>query len=299
MASDREIRLPPLHDLLAFEAAARHLSFLEASRELHVTQSAISHRIKSLESSVGVPLFIRVNRNIALTTAGEGYLAEVREAIARLSKATARLAASTRMRLRISAAPALGAKWLVARLSAFQQAHPHIELSVSTSNDLTSIQRGRCDIGICYGAEGADGLAVTPFLRESLFPVASPRFRTASGALSKPEDLRHAPLLRHPLLRWKPWFEAAHLNLAEPSSGPIFEDATLMYEAVAAGQGVALILRTVFEGYADEERLVRPFDIAVWDRAYSVVHSADDAGNPAIALFRNWLTRLAGGENLE
>ena len=105
-------RLPPLHDLIAFEAAARHVSFLRASEELHVTQSAVSHRIRSLEDLLGVPLFIRINRNIALTSFGERYVADVREILARLETATQRLKNDTRERLRISAAPALGARWL-------------------------------------------------------------------------------------------------------------------------------------------------------------------------------------------
>lgn len=103
-------RLPPLHDLSAFEAAARHLSFLKASEELHVTQSAVSHRIRSLEAFLGVALFIRVHRNIALTSHGERYLAEVREALTRLAQATARLRHDTRASLRLSVAPALGAR---------------------------------------------------------------------------------------------------------------------------------------------------------------------------------------------
>ena len=105
-------RLPPLHDLIAFEAAARHVSFLRASEELHVTQSAVSNRIRSLEGLLGVPLFIPINRNIALTSFGERYVADVREILARLETATQRLKNDTRERLRISAAPALGARWL-------------------------------------------------------------------------------------------------------------------------------------------------------------------------------------------
>ena len=172
-------RLPPPHDLLAFEAAARHMSFLKASDELHVTQSAVSHRIKSLEEFLGVALFIRINRNIALTSFGERYLAEVKSALAALDAATANLKGSTRVRLRISAAPALGAKWLVARLAGFQRVHPQIELAVSSSYDLELIKRGEAGIGIRYGAEDALGLSTINLFEETLFPIASTGQRRA------------------------------------------------------------------------------------------------------------------------
>ena len=202
-------RVPPLHDLAAFEAAARHLSFLKASEELHVTQSAISHRIKSLEEFLGVPLFIRINRNIALTSAGERYLVDVRGALLALDAATAKLRSGQqhqRERLRISAAPALGAKWLVARLAGFQRAHPEIELAVSSSYDLELIRRGAADIGIRYGAEDALGLSTIKLLEETLFPVASAAYVAAPGGLQRPADL---PKATRPSWRgWIAWSQA-------------------------------------------------------------------------------------------
>ena len=285
-------RLPPLHDLTAFEAAARHMSFLKASEELHVTQSAVSHRIKSLEEFLGVQLFIRINRNIALTSFGERYLADVRSALAALESATAKLRNDTRERLRISAAPALGAKWLVARLAGFQRAHPEIELAVSSSYDLELIKRGEADIGIRYGAEDALGLSTIKLLEETLFPVASAAYVASLGGLKHPADLKKATLLRHPMLPWQPWFKAAGLDWPEPASGALYEDAMLMYEAAAAGQGVALTLKTLFDGYGTQ--LVKPFALEVWDRAYTIVLAPEAAQKPAVKLFTDWLQREAG-----
>ena len=285
-------RVPPLHDLTAFEAAARHMSFLKASEELHVTQSAISHRIKSLEEFLGVALFIRINRNIALTSFGERYLADVRSALAALESATARLRNDTRERLRISAAPALGAKWLVARLAGFQRAHPEIELAVSSSYDLELIKRGEADIGIRYGAEDALGLTTIKLFEETLFPVASAAYVASLGGLTHPADLKKAALLRHPMLPWQPWFKAAGLDWPEPESGTLYEDAMLMYEAAASGQGVALTLKTLFEGYSAQ--LVKPFALEVWDRAYTIVLAPEAAQKAAVKLFTGWLQLEAG-----
>ena len=285
-------RLPPLHDLTAFEAAARLGSFLKASEELHVTQSAVSHRIKSLEDFLGVALFIRIHRNIALTSFGERYLADVRRALDDLARSTAGLRGDSRARLRISVAPALGAKWLVGRLAGFQHAHPDIDLTVSSSLDLELLRRGEADVGLRYGSEPVRGLTVIRLIDETLFPVASPAYIAARG-IAQPAALAGATLLRHPLLRWRPWFAAAGLDLEEPAAGPMFEDATLMYEAAAAGQGVALTLRTLFEGQAAQGLLVKPFAPEVRDDAYCIVFGPEAAQRPEVTTFPDGLRREA------
>lgn len=292
MTSPSRPKLPPLHDLTAFEAAARHMSFVKASEELHVTQSAVSHRIKALEELLGVALFIRVNRNIALTSFGERYLADVRDILEKLGAATSRLVGDNRSRLRISAAPALGARWLVARLAGFQHAHPHIELVVSSSHDMELIRRGEADIGIRYGAEAETGLQCIRLLEETLFPVASPAYVASIGGLATPRDLERAQLLRHPMLSWRRWFAAAGMERDEPETGILFEDASLMYEAAAAGQGVALGLKTLFEG-PERTGLIKPFDLEAWDSAYNIVLSPAALQKPEVATFCEWLQGAA------
>ena len=93
--------------------------------------------------------------------------------------------------------------------------------------------------------------------------------------LKQPADLKNATLLRHPMLPWQPWFKAAELNWPEPEGGALYEDAMLMYEAVAADQGVALTLKTLFDGYGSQ--LVKPFALEVWDRAYTIVLAPEAA----------------------
>lgn len=286
-------RLPALHDLIAFDAAARHMSFLKASEELAITQSAVSHRIKSLEELLGVALFIRVNRNIALTTFGETYLAQVRDILARLASATGALAPARRRRLNVSAAPALGARWLVARLAGFQRAHPDVDLAVSSSYDLEVIRRGEVDVGIRYGAEDAPGLATHKLFQETLFPVASPAYLAGLGTLADPADLERATLLRHPQLSWQSWFGAAGVAPEPAPRGPLYEDAMLMYEAAIAGQGVALILATLYHSYRVAGSLVKPFDLEVPDKAYTVVHANAAAPAETVRQFVDWLLAQA------
>ncbi len=280
--------LPPLHTLPAFEAAARLGSFLAAAEALHLTPSAISHRIKQLEEHLGQPLFERRHRAVVLTAAGRRYLAVVREALLRLDEASAVLRAPRRERLRISAAPALGSKWLVARVAEYQQDHPDLEFTLGTATGLGPLLNGEADIGLRYGEEEWPGLLAWKLFEERVFPVCSP---TLAANLQTPTDLDGVRLLRHPLLSWSRWFAAAGLRRPEPASGPTYEDALLMLEAAVAGHGVALMAATLAQPYLDEGRLVRPFAEDCPDRSFYIVAPPAVQEKPAIMDFIRWLLR--------
>lgn len=280
--------LPPLHTLPAFEAAARLGSFLAAAEALYLTPSAISHRIKQLEEHLGQPLFERRHRAVELTAAGRRYLAVVREALLRLDEASAVLRAPRRERLRISAAPALGSKWLVARVAEYQQGHPDLEFTLGTATGLGPLLNGEADIGLRYGEEEWPGLLAWKLFEERVFPVCSP---TLAANLQTPTDLDGVRLLRHPLLSWSRWFAAAGLRRPEPASGPTYEDALLMLEAAVAGHGVALMAATLAQPYLDEGRLVRPFAEDCPDRSFYIVAPPAVQEKPAIMDFIRWLLR--------
>ena len=272
----------------AFEAAARLGSFLAAAEALHLTPSAISHRIKQLEEHLGQPLFERRHRAVVLTAAGRRYLAVVREALLRLDEASAVLRAPSVERLRISAAPALGSKWLVARVAEYQQGRPDLEFTLGTATGLGPLLNGEADIGLRYGEEEWPGLLAWKLFDERVFPVCSP---TLAANLQTPTDLDGVRLLRHPLLSWSRWFAAAGLRRPEPASGPTYEDALLMLEAAVAGHGVALIATTLAQPYLDEGRLVRPFAEDCPDRSFYIVAPPAVQEKPAIMDFIRWLLR--------
>ena len=280
--------LPPLHTLPAFESAARLGSFLAAAEALHLTPSAISHRIKQLEEHLGQPLFERRHRAVVLTAAGRRYLAVVREALLRLDEASAVLRAPSRERLRISAAPALGSKWLVARVAEYQQRHPDLEFTLGTATGLGPLLYGEADIGLRYGEEEWPGLLAWKLFEERVFPVCSPAL---AAGLQTPADLDGVRLLRHLLLSWSRWFAAAGLRRPEPASGPTYEDALLMLEAAVAGHGVALMAATLAQPYLDEGRLVRPFAEDCPDRSFYIVAPPAVQEKPAIMDFIRWLLR--------
>lgn len=283
-------QLPPLHTLPAFEAAARLGSFLAAAEALHLTPSAISHRIRLLEEHLGQTLFERRHRSVALTPAGRRYLVVVRDALLRLDDASAQLRAPQQERLRISAAPALGSRWLVGHIAAYQEKHPQLEFVLSTATGLGPLLAGEADLGLRYGEEEWPGLLAWKLFEERIFPVCSPAL---AADLKQPADLDRCRLLRHPLLSWQRWFAAAGLSRAEPASGPRYEDALLMLEGAAAGHGVALMAGSLAAPYLADGRLCRPFAAACPDRSFYVVAPPSIQERPAAMTFIRWLVRAA------
>src|SRR6267154_5816664 len=127
-------RLPPLNALKVFEAAARHESFTRAAEELFVTQGAVSHQVKALETELGIKLFNRERQRLVITEAGREYLAVVRDALDRIALGTERLLQRQNSGvLTVSTSPDFAAKWLVIRLGRFVEAHPDLDLRVSAT----------------------------------------------------------------------------------------------------------------------------------------------------------------------
>ena len=151
-------RLPPLTAVRAFEAAARHLSFTRAADELHVTQAAISHQVKSLETWLGLPLFRRGSRALFLTEEGQSYLAVARDCLDRLAEGTGRLLARDRAgRLTVSTFQSFAATWLVPRLGRFRAQHPDIDVWVAANDKIVDFNQEDVDCAIRYGAGGWPG----------------------------------------------------------------------------------------------------------------------------------------------
>src|ERR1700757_1673158 len=183
-------RLPSLNGLRAFEAAARHLSFTQAASELNVTQTAISHQIRRLEEELGIRLFIRKNRALALTPQARDYLPGVRAAFNDLRLATDRLLRKDDHNvLTISTLASLAAKWLLPRLSTFQEAHPGIDVRITTSTSLVDFRGGDVDAAIRYGRGHWQGLRAQWLMADELFPVCSPTLLKGDRPLSCPQDL--------------------------------------------------------------------------------------------------------------
>src|SRR3954471_17996697 len=206
-------RLPPLNALKAFEAAARHESFTRAAEELSVTQGAVSHQVKALESELGLKLFNRERQRLVITTAGREYLGVVRDALDRIAMGTERLLQrQTSGALTVSTSPDFAAKWLVHRLGHFAEAHPEIDLRVSATLHHVDFAREEVDLAVRHGDGNWPGLDTVRLSSEQLFAVCSPKLLTGRRRLTKPSDILNYPLIHmDSRADWKNWLQEAGL----------------------------------------------------------------------------------------
>ena len=245
---DRQ-RLPRLSlDLLrGFRAAARHLSFTQAARELFVTQSAVSHQVKALEEQLGQPLFRRVNRSLQLTAAGAELFRAVDEALGLIDTAAQRLIDPWRT-LAVTTTVALASTWLVPRLRGFQKAHPEIDLRLVASNDMIDLQRERIDVALRFATlqmPTPPGEKLFDYLQ---FPVCSPAIaRSRSRPVRAVADLADHVLIEFEAILygrawydWEQWLAAMHLRNVRGTGWMRLSHYDQVIEAARKGSGVAI-----------------------------------------------------------
>ncbi|WP_027543409.1 transcriptional regulator GcvA [Bradyrhizobium sp. WSM2254] len=288
-------RLPSLNGLRAFEAAARHLSFTLAASELNVTQTAISHQIRRLEEELGIRLFIRQNRALALTPEARDYLPGVRAAFNDLRLATDRLLRRDDDKvLTLSTLASLAAKWLLPRLTDFQEQHPGIDVRITTSTSLVDFQRDDVDAAIRYGRGQWPGLRADWLMADELFPVCSPSLLRGDKPLQRPEDLRNRPLLHTSNANsddWRLWLTAAGLpaDIAK-QPGITFDMIFMTIQAAIDGIGVAMGRTSYVQDDIAKGRLVVPFKIALpADAGFYLVAPEGRREAPKLAAFRQWI----------
>ncbi|BAL74101.1 transcriptional regulator GcvA [Bradyrhizobium cosmicum] len=288
-------RLPSLNGLRAFEAAARHLSFTLAASELNVTQTAISHQIRRLEEELGIRLFIRQNRALALTPEARDYLPGVRAAFNDLRLATDRLLRKDDDKvLTVSTLASLAAKWLLPRLTDFQEQHPGIDVRITTSTSLVDFQRDNVDAAIRYGRGQWPGLRADWLMADELFPVCSPSLLRGDKPLRKPEDLRGHPLLHTSNANsddWRLWLTAAGLPVdIARQPGITFDMIFMTIQAAIDGIGVAMGRTSYVQDDIAKGRLVVPFKIALpADAGFYLVAPEGRREAPKLAAFRTWM----------
>lgn len=294
-------RLPSLNGLRAFEAAARHLSFTLAASELNVTQTAISHQIRRLEEELGIRLFIRQNRALALTPEARDYLPGVRAAFNDLRLATDRLLRKDDDKvLTVSTLASLAAKWLLPRLTDFQEQHPGIDVRITTSTSLVDFQRDNVDAAIRYGRGQWPGLRTDWLMADELFPVCSPSLLRGDKPLRQPEDLRGYPLLHTSNANsddWRLWLTAAGLpaDIAR-QPGITFDMIFMTIQAAIDGIGVAMGRTSYVQDDIAKGRLVVPFKIALpADAGFYLVAPEGRRETPKLTAFRQWM--LAATQN--
>lgn len=290
-------RTPPLNSLKAFEAAARHGSFARAAAELNVTSAAISHQVKELEQTVGLVLFTRQARGVALSPTGESYRASIAEALTLISRATASLQ-TDRLQgpLRLTLPHSFAQHWLTPRMASLINLHPDLQLSINANNRLADIHAQEADIAIRFGNGDYPGLHA-----EFLFADAA-TILIATNQLDGITPSNNANLLadallledmsvgrEEPWLSWQPWLREAGVD-REPSRKRIrFSNGAMAIDACLSGTGLCIARLSLV---LDALRRRQATALVPWrstEFAYYIVYREGDADNPRLRAFIDWL----------
>lgn len=298
-------KMPPLNALRAFEAAARHLSLTKAARELNVSSGAVSHQIRALEALLGIELFERRVRAIALTPAAKLLYPGVQQGFLQIHEAVAGLrhVANERV-LVVSTPPGLTAKWLAGRLYRFASGHPEIDVRISSSLANANFATDGVDVAVrnlAARASGDPALLIEPLVELSLVPVCSPQLYQQHGSPRTAEALARMPLIhddslvsRAKLPTWSDWFDAAGLPSTDISRGLHFNSADHALDAASEGAGVLLAHDLLAYDDLRNGRLIIPVALPLASaRAYYVVCPKRRSMVPQVRAFRDWIKQEA------
>jgi LysR family transcriptional regulator, glycine cleavage system transcriptional activator len=293
-ALPRPLALPSLRGLTVFEAAARHLSFTEAARELSVSQTAVSHQIKALESELATALFRRSKRQVELTEDGRAWALELGEIFSRLHAVNRRLRQQPRPRRRevtLSVIPSFGTRWLVPRLGKFIDRQPDTELRISASERLVDLAAEGIDLGIRYGFGRYPGLVSEKLADDTWVVVCSPAL-LAKKPLKTPAELAQHVLLEDDAPdAWARWLAVNGARTVKARRTEL-TDSGMLIEAALRGQGVGLARYSLAADDLAAGRLVLPFPKAAplpTGLAYYLAAPRESLRRSVVAAFRDWL----------
>lgn len=288
-------QLPSLAALRTFEAAARHMSFTKAAAELHLTQSAVSRQIRTMEEYLGVMLFQRVKQRLVLTEVGRNYLISIRSALEKMQEATVNLLAHRGRggMLVLATPPAFATKWLIPRLAEFYKRNPQIVINLVTRTKPFDFAVEPIDVAIHYGSSDWPGVVSVKLMGDDVEVVCSPSYAASHPSMRTPQDIAQHILLQQstrPHL-WHDWMGTRGITMDNAWSGPRFEHFYMMMQAAVGGLGVALLPRILVEDELNEGRLIIPFDGSHKSRdAYHFVCPPEKQNDPKIEIFRRWLS---------
>ncbi len=285
-------RLPPLDPLRGFVAAARHLSFTRAAEELFLTQSAISRQVQALEDALGVRLFVRGVRTLALTAEGARLARAAQGWLDDYAALADALRAHGPRPVTVTATIGISALWLVPRLSRFQARYPDIDVRVAASNRVFDLGREGVDLAVRYCADRDAPAGAEHLFGESVVPVASPVLaaRPLDAATLPDTVLLDFDDPRYPWLRWSDWLAAMGLEHVRPRAVLVFNHYDQLIQAAVAGQGIAIGRAQLLDQLLADGRLQcvggSPREIA--RRGFWLV-TAPGVPRPEVARFAEWL----------
>ena len=289
--------IPSADTLIAFECAARHLSFTRAAEELHLTQGASSKQVRHLETRLGVELFRRVRQRIVLTDAGRIYLHDIRGALEQMTSATRQVMsyAGSADVLNLAVLPTFGTRWLAPRLAEFGRKYPDAGLNLSVRLQPFDFDEEPFDGAIHHGDPVWAGAIAERLFAEDVIPVASRVFKERHD-IRAPQDLARVPRLQLATrpLAWRQWVDLAGVETDTAFQGARFEQFVMISEAAIHHAGAALMPKLFIEDELASGRLVRLFDLPLDQQtAYYFVYPEGRTMRPVVSAFRKWLTQEA------
>ncbi|MFM0481914.1 LysR substrate-binding domain-containing protein [Paraburkholderia strydomiana] len=293
----RKFKVPGTSALLAFEAAARHESFTHAAKELSLTESAVSRQILTLESNLGVRLFVRSKQRVMLTRAGRLYGTQVRRALENLDRDTLSIIAhgSGGGYLELAVLPTFASQWLIPRMKDFNDRNPDVRINMGVRTDPFPFEESHFEAAIHYGKPTWPGTSSDYLFGEEVVPVCAP------SLLAKPVRRAHE-LLNYPLLHsttrpdaWSRWFANLGVEDNATMQGVRYELHSMLISAAAAGLGVALVPKFFVDERLSQLGLVIPLAATtVEESAYYLVYPTELSHGKPLELFRTWLVGEAG-----
>jgi len=284
-------RPPPLRNLRAFCAAARHRSFKAAADELFLTPSAVSHQMKELEEALGVRLFERKTRALELTTVGHTLLEEVEPLLEALDRSLAQIARrSGRQTLRVLLPPFFASELFIPRLTSFCAAHPQIDIQIDTRDPRPSSHPPTADVSILLADSEPQGLRSSRLFTVSLTAACS-KEHVPSVARLGGEVFKHLALIVHKArpFAWTSWAAEVGLETPEPKNVIELDTMFAVVRAAERGIGVALVPSVLCDSWFRSGALVRIFSVELpTSDTYFLVSRSKDADKPGVRALSNW-----------
>ncbi len=293
--------VPPLKAVRYFELAAEFESFSRAAEALRVSKGAVSQQVTKLELFLGVSLFRRAGRGVALTDAGRRYHSAARNAFNILETETERIAGARRRgQLKVTVLPAFASLWLVPRLPTFQKSAAHLDIVISAEAEVVDFAKSDAHIGIRYGTPSQSGLQETLLGQDRLTPVCAPGY-AQSHEIRTAEDLARCVLLHDTFWSsdWPRWLAAAGVADRLGGDGQFFTHYSLAIDTARAGGGVAMGHRLLLRDAIDRGDLVCPLALSISTLDPYLIVVPDNAAHlDVVKRFRNWLVEsFAAGED--
>lgn len=285
--------IPPLNPLRVFEAVARLKSFSKAAEELFVSQSAVSRQIGLLEDYLGIQFFHRDRSGVRLTESGQRYYEDIGPAFERIAAATKRLGIDKDVvHLRLRVYSTFAAKWLLRRMSDFQQLNPEVRLRITTAVAPADFSKEAVDASIQFGDGKWPGGEATYLFGDEIRPVCSPAFLKANGPIRSPSDILRCRLI-HSHYRnddWPDWFQFVKLSAPSDENRLVLPNSLLAYQAAVDGLGIVMGQPRLLEAELESGALLFVTNHVLHrELAYYMVTPHGAANRVQLDIVRGWL----------